>query len=159
MTATSPASPGRWSSRVAALVLLVFSIVYGIAGSRIEYAFSSDPLGPRVFPIILAILLALLAVIYLFVPGRSEPWPRGSLLARSILLPLLILIAALVFEPLGFAAAMFLLTGGVARIFGASVRASLISGVVQSGLWYLIFVYLLEVYLPHGDLLQLLSGK
>ena len=146
--------PGVRSNRIAAIVLLIFCIAYGIAGSRIEYAFSSDPLGPRVFPVLLATILGLLSVIYLFVPGQGEEWPRGTILARCIGLPILVLVTALIFEPLGFAASMFVLTAGVGRLFGASWKASLIGGVVQAALWYFIFGYLLEVYLPVGELIS-----
>lgn len=152
MDANNPPASGARSNRIAALVLLAFSLVYGVAGSGIEYAFASDPLGPRVFPVLLAAILGLLSLVYLFVPGQSETWPQGTVLLRCIALPALVLIAALLFEPLGFAASMFVMTAGVGRIFGASWKASLIGGLVQAALWYLVFGYLLEVYLPVGEL-------
>jgi putative tricarboxylic transport membrane protein len=146
----SPAS--RRSGRIAAIAILILSVAYGIAGSRIVYSFSSDPLGPRVFPMLLAAILALLALIYLLRPGEAEPWPGGALLARSLALPALVLIAALIMEPLGFPAAMFVLTAGVGWLFGASPFAATVGGIVQAALWYFVFGYLLEVYLPLGIL-------
>ncbi len=113
---------------------------------------SSDPLGPRVFPVLLAaVSRASLADL----PVR--PRPVGDLAARPLLVrcigaTVLVLVAALILEPLGFAASMFVLTAGVARILGASWRASLIGGLVQAALWYFVFGYLLEVYLPTGEL-------
>jgi putative tricarboxylic transport membrane protein len=157
MSSDLRAAPGARSNRIAALMLLALSLLYGFAGSGIEYAFSSDPLGPRVFPVLLAAILALLSLIYLFVPGQSETWPQGTLLVRCMALPVLVLVAALILEPLGFAASMFVLTAGVARIFGASWRASFVGGLVQAALWYFVFGYLLEVYLPTGELFSLSS--
>jgi putative tricarboxylic transport membrane protein len=75
-------------------------------------------------------------------------------LRRSIALLALLLACALILEPLGFAPAIFVLTAGVARVFSAPWRAALIGGIAQSALWYLVFDYLLDVYLPVGDLLQ-----
>lgn len=138
------------SNRIAAAVLFGFAIVYGLAGHSIKYAFSSDPLGPTAVPIMLAMMLALLAVIYFLVPGESEEWPRGTILARCILLPSLVLAAALLLEPIGFAGSIFVMITGIGRIFGASWKASLVGGVVQAALWYFIFGYLLQVYLPTG---------
>lgn len=152
MDAPKHPQAGSLSNRLAALGLLAFSLIYGLAGSGIEYSFASDPLGPRVFPVVLAIFLGVFALIYLFVPGTSEGWPQGGVLMRCIALPALVLIAALLFEPIGFAGSMFVLTTGVGRIFGASWKASLIGGLIQAGLWYFIFGYLLEVYLPIGEL-------
>jgi len=146
----SPAS--LRNSRIAAIALLILSLVYGVAGSRIPYAFSSDPLGPRFFPVLLACVLALLALIYLFRPGEAEAFPGGALLARSIALPVLVLISALILEPAGFPIAVFVLTAGVGWLFGASLLATIIGGIVQSALWYAVFAYLLEVYLPVGTL-------
>jgi putative tricarboxylic transport membrane protein len=140
------------SNRTAAIVILLLSLAYGIAGSRIQYAFSSDPLGPRFFPVMLACVLAFMALIYLFRPGEAEAWPGGALLARSVALPILVLISALILEPAGFAIAMFVLTAGVGWLFGASLVATLVGGVVQSALWYFVFAYLLEVYLPASAL-------
>lgn len=152
MDANQRPVPGTLSNRIAALALLAFSLIYGFAGSTIEYSFSSDPFGPRVFPVLLAAILALLSLIYLFVPGHGETWPQGTVLMRCIALPALVLIAALLFEPIGFAGSMFVMTAGVGRIFGASWKASLIGGLLQAALWYLVFGYLLEVYLPTGEL-------
>lgn len=152
MTPSSNTPIGLRSSRAAAVILLVFSIVYGLAGRSVEYAFSSDPLGPRVFPVMLAIVLGLLSLAYLVRPGDAEAWPRGYSLLRSIALIALLVISVLVLEPLGFAVSMFVLTAGVASVFGASWRASIIGGGLQAALWYFVFAYLLEVYLPSGDL-------
>lgn len=149
---TPPSAANLRSNRIAALIILALSLAYGIAGSQIQYAFSSDPLGPRVFPVLLACILALLALIYLFRPGESETWPGGELLARSIGLPALVLISALILEPAGFPIAMFVLTAGVGWLFGASLIAAVLGGIVQSALWYFVFAHLLEVYLPAGAL-------
>jgi putative tricarboxylic transport membrane protein len=100
----------------------------------------------------LACILALLALIYLFRPGEGKDWPGGALLARSIALPALVLISALLLEPAGFPVAMFVLTAGVGWLFGTSLVAAAIGGVAQSALWYFVFAWLLEVYLPAGIL-------
>jgi putative tricarboxylic transport membrane protein len=139
------------SDRVGAIVLLVLAVLYGLDASRIPYSFSSDPLGPRVFPLILSGALALLSLIYLFRPGGSEPWPQGRLLASSIAIPGLVLVATLLMEPLGFAIAITLLVTGVGRIFGASWRLAVIGGLAQAALWFFVFKHLLEVYLPGGS--------
>ena len=149
---TPDSSANPRSSRIAAIAILILSIVYGLAASRIEYAFSSDPIGPRVFPVLLAAILALLSLIYLFRPGHAEAWPGSTLLARSIALPALVLVSALILEPAGFAIAMFVLTAGVAWLFGASILHAIVGGLIQSALWYFVFGYLLEVYLPAGSL-------
>ena len=73
---------------------------------------------------------------------------------RSIALLAVLVISAFLLEPLGFPPATFVLTGGVGRVFGASWRASIVGGALQAAVWYLVFGYLLEVYLPTGYLLK-----
>ncbi len=146
---TGPRGAGR-SDRVGAIVLLVFALLYGFEASRIAYSFSSDPLGPRVFPLMLAGALALLSLIYLLRPGGAEPWPQGRLLAPALAIPGLVLAAALLLEPLGFAVSVTILVTGVGRLFGASWRYAVVGGLAQAALWFVVFRYLLEVYLPGG---------
>jgi putative tricarboxylic transport membrane protein len=136
--------------RISALVLIVLAVAYGIGGSMIEYAFSSDPLGPRFVPVMLAILLGLLTLIYLKFPGSAEGFPTGSALVRVLAVPATLVVSVALMEPLGFAVSILLLTAVVGWIFGASPKLSLIGGVVHAALWWFIFSFLLEVYLPTG---------
>lgn len=138
--------------RITALCLLALALAYGIGGSVIEYAFSSDPIGPRAFPVALAGILGLLAVWYFFSPGPAEGFPSGALLVRVLAVPLLLIVSVALFEPVGFAASIFVLTLGSALIFGASPLKSVIGAVGHAALWWVIFSYLLEVYLPVGTL-------
>ena len=132
--------------------LLVLAVAYGIGGSLVEYSFSSDPLGPRVFPVALGVILGVLALLHLKSPGGAEGFPEGKLLLRVLAIPLLMVISTLLFEPAGFAISIFILTFGTALVFGASLKMSLIGGVGHAALWWGIFSYLLEVYLPAGML-------
>jgi putative tricarboxylic transport membrane protein len=61
-----------------------------------------------------------------------------------------VLLSVLLLEPAGFAVSIFGLTAGVAWIFGAPLRVSLIGGVGHAFLWWVVFVKLLAVYVPPG---------
>ncbi|MGE6781399.1 tripartite tricarboxylate transporter TctB family protein [Ensifer adhaerens] len=138
--------------RIGGLLMLALAIAYGIGGSQIEYAFASDPLGPRVVPVLLATILAMLCLLYLKNPGPTEAFPKGQLLAKIAAVPVLLLVSALLLEPAGFSASIFLLTLGVGWIFGAPLRLAIAGAVGQAALWWFVFSYLLDVYLPTGRL-------
>ncbi|MBB4105253.1 tripartite tricarboxylate transporter TctB family protein [Allorhizobium borbori] len=140
----------RLIGRVSAIILLLLALAYGLGGSVIEYAFASDPLGPRVFPIALAVVLGGLGILYFLSPGTAEGFPHGALLARVLAIPALLAISVLLFEPLGFAVSIFTLTLGTALIFGAPPVKALIGAVGHAVLWWFVFGYVLEVYLPAG---------
>lgn len=149
----SSSEVGPAIGRIVVLCLLVLAVVYGLAASVIEYSFASDPLGPRVFPVALAIVLGILVLWELLVSGPAEEFPFGLLLARILALPVLMAGAVALFEPAGFIPSVFVLTSGSALIFGATVVKALIGAVVQVALWWFVFSFLLEVYLPAGALL------
>ena len=140
----------RRVSRAGALVLLGVAIAYGIGGATIEYAFSSDPLGPRAFPLMLAVVLGGLSLLYLVWPGSVESIPTGPALLRVLAIPAVLLLSVALFEPLGFAGSTFILTFGTALVFGAPVKHALIGGFLQTLLWWGVFAWLLQVYLPAG---------
>jgi putative tricarboxylic transport membrane protein len=134
----------RRVSRIAALILLGIAIAYGAGGATIEYAFSSDPL--------LAALLAGLSLLYLVWPGTVEAIPAGPALLRVLAIPAILALSVALFEPLGFAGSTFVLTFGAALVFGAPLKHALIGGVLQTLLWWTVFAYVLQVYLPTGSL-------
>lgn len=140
------------NGRIAAICLFVFAFLLAWGGSRIEYAFSSDPLGPRAFPLLLALALAVFSVWLFLRPGEHEAWPSGAVLWKALGIPVTVAIASLLMSPIGFFAAMALMVAVIAWIFGASPRQSLLNGIIQGGLWQLVFVHLLEVYLPTGTI-------
>lgn len=144
----------RLIGRVSALILLGLAIAVGIGGAGIEYAFSSDPLGPRVFPVALAAILAILSILYLKWPGEAEGFPGGALLLRVLAIPALLVISVLLFEPAGFAASIFVLTLGSGLIFGAAPKTAFLGAIGHAALWWVVFAYLLEVYLPVGLLFE-----
>lgn len=139
-----------WGARVPALVLLVLAILYGVAASRIEYAFSSDPLGPRAFPLLLAGVLGLLAVAWIVRPGDAEPWPRGTLLLQSVVLVALAFLGAWLYDRAGFPVATLLVCSGVALLFRARPWQALLCGVGNAALWWVLFVHGLKIPLPRG---------
>jgi putative tricarboxylic transport membrane protein len=141
------AAQAALSGRVAAIFLLLFAVVYGIAGATIEYAFSSDPLGPRAFPILLALLLGGFAVWYLREPGHAEPWPHGAALRDKIVLVAATAVLVRLIPVLGFPLPISLLCMIVARMFGAGWSFAVLGGLLQGFGWWALF-WALGVLLP-----------
>jgi putative tricarboxylic transport membrane protein len=142
----------KLAGRAAALVLLAFAVIYGFFGLTIEYAFSSDPIGPRGFPAGLAVLLFVLAGWYWLQPGATEemPGPAGRMATLAFLAVSVVTILAM--DWVGFVPAMLVLMAAVARLFGASWPVALASGAAQALLWWLLFGPLLGGSLPKGPL-------
>jgi putative tricarboxylic transport membrane protein len=138
---------------VAALLLALFLTVFGWG---LEAPFAYEPVGPRAFPLGLALVIALCGA-WLVVKGGGEvePNPEGANLRISIMVAL-IAGYALLFVWLGFVIANTLMVIAVGRLFGGSWRNCVIAGVVMSVGFFLLFDKLLSVVLPTGLLGSLL---
>ncbi len=143
---------GARSGRVTASLLLAFAAVLAVATGRIEYAFSSDPLGPQAFPYILSASLAICGAWYFLRPGAADPWPGSELLKSAASLIGVTAIAIGLMDYIGFLPTSFIVCGWAAYLFGASATGAVGVGAIQAAFWFLLFKYALGTYLPSGTL-------
>lgn len=138
---------------VAALLLALFLTVFGWG---LQAPFAYEPVGPRAFPLGLALVIALCGGWLVYKGGGdAEPNPEGANLRISIMVAL-IAGYALIFVWLGFVIANTLMVTIVGRLFGGSWTKCVITGVVMSVSFFLLFDKLLDVVLPAGMLGSLL---
>jgi putative tricarboxylic transport membrane protein len=132
---------------VAALLLAVFLTVFGWG---LEAPFAYEPVGPRAFPLGLALVIGLCGAWLVYKGGGdAEPNPEGANL-RITIMAALIAAYALMFVWLGFVLANVAMVTVVGRLFGGSWVKSLTAGVVMSVAFFLLFDKLLDVVLPTG---------
>lgn len=143
---------GALSGRIAAGMLALLAAGYAFYATQIEYSFASDPIGPKGFPLLLAALLALFALVYAARPGLIEAWPDTSG-RRSILAFMIACVVAMLAMPhLGFMPVMAALMSFVSWLFGATLGAAIVSGVIQAIVWWALFGPLVGHTLPKGQL-------
>lgn len=139
------------SGRVLAVVILVLAVLLAVATSQIEYAFSSDPIGPKGFPFILAAALGICGIWYFVKPGEAEAWPdRATLISALSLLAVTAIFVGLM-DYVGFPIAAFVICAYAAYCFGASPALAAGSAAVQAAFWFVLFKYALGTYLPSGS--------
>lgn len=118
--------------------------------------FAYEPVGPRAFPLITALLIGACGIA-LIVQGGGRVEPNGAGVNRGVLiLVAVLLIYAVTFVWLGFVVSTAAMSLIVARVFGASWVQAVISAVVLSVGAYLLFDHGLDVVLPKGILGDLL---
>jgi len=143
------------SDRITGVVLLAFTVWYGVGAWGIQRAFFSDPLGSRPFPLAVAIFLAPLAL-YLIVrrPEGTTVWPGRTLWPSLAFTLAAFLLYSLMMEPFGFIvsniAAFFVLS----LVFHAKPIKGFVAAVVATLSLYVLFGWLLELYLPTGSLFE-----
>jgi len=138
------------NNRTLGAMALLMAAILAIFGWGLVAPFAYEPVGPRAFPMITALVIAICGVILLVQGGgRAEPVNRKSLLGL-ILLCITLLIYATVFERLGYVLSTLLMSAVVALIFGAKPHQAVLSAVVLSVGSYLLFDHGLDVVLPTG---------
>ncbi len=134
-----------------AVLVLVLAAALAVATHHIEYAFSSDPIGPKGFPYILSVALALCGIWYFLRPGFAEPWPTGETLISALALIAVTAIALGLMDQIGFLIAAFVVCAFAAFSFGAPPLGAIGAGAVQAIFWFVLFKYGLGTYLPSGS--------
>lgn len=140
------------NNRTLGAVALLMAAVLTIFGWGLVAPFAYEPVGPRAFPLITAILIAICGVILLIQGGGQAETVNGHTVIGLGLLVATLVIYAMVFERLGYVPSTLVMSAVVALIFGAKWWQALASGTVLSVGSYLLFDKGLDVVLPTGIL-------
>ena len=117
---------------------------------NLSVPFAYEPVGPKAFPIILSVLMAISCIVLLFKPDNDIHWPERALLLKGFVLLLVLLAYANFYEFIGFPVCTVVMALLVSRIFGGSWKQGVSVAVALGVLGYLFFDRLLEVSLPLG---------
>jgi len=147
------------SDRILGAVCVVAAIAMGIAARDFAAQISYEPVGPRAFPTLLAVMIGLAGAWLVVRPsGHSAAvaagrWPAllGCVAAVAVY--------ALLFQLLGFPVATAVMAVPVGLAFGGNWKHSLAGGVGLGLGLYVLFDKLLDVVLPTGLLSFLLGGR
>jgi putative tricarboxylic transport membrane protein len=147
------------SDRILGAVCVIVAIAMGVAARDYAAQISYEPVGPRAFPTLLAVMIGL-AGAWLAV----RPSAHSAAVAAGRSLALLGCVAAIVayaflFQWLGFPIATAVMAVPVGIAFGGNWKQSLAGGVGLGLGLYLLFDKLLDVVLPTGLLSFVLGGR
>lgn len=138
------------SDRIFAGIWIVLCIAGLFIGWQIQSEYSYEPVGPRPFPMAILGLMLMCAVLLILRQPDVVEWPHRQTLQRLVIMVISLALYAWTFEWLGFPLATTLLTACFGMLFGATIPAALISGVVMGGVLFYSFDRLLDVTLPLG---------
>lgn len=141
-----------FNDRILGVCALLFAAFLAWQGWDMHSAFSYEPVGPRAFPLLLALVIALCGL-WLVLRGRdvAAPNPPGANRRIAAMVGMVVVYAA-VFDWLGFVIATTAMCLGVGRLFGGSWKQCAIGGVSTGILFFLLFDKVFDVVLPKGAL-------
>lgn len=144
------------NDRVLGIGALFFAAFLTWFGYDLEAPFTYEPVGPKAFPLMLALIIAICGVRLAYKGGNTvEPNPEG---ANFRIMTMIIYVAtyAFLFQWVGFILSTALMTIFVGRLFNGAWIKCIIGGVAMGLLFFLLFDKALDVVLPTGILGDLL---
>lgn len=144
--------PSTRTDRVAGIIVALLGVAVGAEATTFDVLFRTDPVGPKVLPMLAAAIFVGSGLVLAARPGPGAPWPERPALLRMAGAVAAFGVYAALLTPLGFVVATTATVSALSILFGApwkkAVTAALVLSVV---LWYL-FVWVLGLPLPLGAL-------
>lgn len=101
------------ADRIFGAVMIIVALGYILSAMNIQTSFLSDPVGPRIFPYMVAGVVILCSLVMILKPDANTDWP-APLMALKISGALVLLIGyALAIRPLGFIIPTVIVSGAL----------------------------------------------
>ena len=131
------------SDRIFGLVAALVALAYIGAATDIQTSFLSDPVGPKVFPIIIGVVGALSAMFMVFRPDPEPQWPVARTWLALAFAVAVLVVYAYTLKPLGFLLPTALVAAVLSYQIAPRARFAALTGVSLSIGLFLIFRFAL----------------
>lgn len=137
--------------RILGLCLLVLAVAYGWVAQQWPEPFGgAEGVGPETFPTMLAIVLVVGSLYLMIKPDADAQWPVGRSALELVISIIVLVVYALLLEPLGFIISTTLAVGVLSWRMGAPPKGSFVTGLVSAVVVFGLFNYGLSLSLPNG---------
>lgn len=137
--------------RFLGLGLLVLAVAYGWVAQQWPEPFGgAETVGPETFPTILAVVLAAGSIYLMIKPDPDAKWPLGKTALELVVSLVVLVVYALLLEPLGFVISTTLAVGTLSWRMGAPVRTAFVTGLSSAVVVFVLFNFGLSLNLPAG---------
>ena len=140
------------SDRIFGGIGLALAIFFIWQATQIQLSFISDPVGPRVFPMIIGAVLGLASLVVIIRPGSAPHWPTGARLFEIAVAAAVMVAYALLLPEVGFVIATAFAAAFLTWRLGTPPLWSVVAGVLTSLGIYTVFRLILGLSLARGPL-------
>ena len=140
------------TDRLFGLAALLLAGLMTWGASVIEESFIQDPLGPKAFPWVIAVVLAITGLFMIVKPDDDPDWPTRQKFLRIIWSVVAMVLYAELLPIVGFVVTTAAVAAFLAWQLGATLLQAAVGGVVISGGIYVVFHLVLGLSLARGPL-------
>lgn len=140
-----------FGDRLLGLGLMVLAVAYGWVAQQWPEPFGgAETVGPETFPTILAVVLVAGGIYLMIKPDPDAQWPLGKSALELVVSLLVLVVYAMLLEPLGFVISTTLAVGTLSWRMGANPRGAFVTGLISAVVVFALFNYGLSLNLPAG---------
>lgn len=138
--------------RIPGLFLAVAGIAIGIEATTFDVNFMTDPIGPKALPYLTALTLAVAGLHAAVRPPPHVTWPPRAVVWKLTGAGAAFFLYAISLGFLGFFVSTTLVVAALSHLYGAAPQRGLPTATLLSTVLWLLFVQLLDLPLPIGQL-------
>lgn len=139
--------------RLLGVGLMVLAVAYGWVAQQWPEPFGgAESVGPETFPTILSVILVAGSIYLMVRPDPDAQWPLGRTALELVVCLIVLVLYAMLLEPLGFVISTTLAVGTLSWRMGAPLRRSFATGLASAVVVFVLFNYGLALSLPAGPL-------
>jgi putative tricarboxylic transport membrane protein len=131
------------SDRIFGLVAALVALAYIVSATQIQTSFLADPVGPKVFPILIGVIGAISAMFLVFRPDPEPEWPVARTFGTLGIAVMVLVAYAYALKPLGFLVPTAVVAAILSYQISPRARFAAITGVSLSVGLFLIFRFAL----------------
>ena len=132
-----------FGDRIFGLVMMVLALGYILSATTIQTSFLSDPVGPRVFPYIVAGVVMICALSMMLRPDPDADWPGPAMLLKLGLATVVLIAYAQTIRPLGFIVPTTIAAGIISYMISPRIVPAALSGLGLGVGLYVLFKIIL----------------
>ncbi|MBU0582254.1 MAG: tripartite tricarboxylate transporter TctB family protein [Alphaproteobacteria bacterium] len=138
------------SDRILGGICVALAAFYIWGATQIQLSFISDPVGPRTFPIIIAVLVGLSGLAIMLRPDPEPEWPAMGRFLEIAAAVVVLVAYAQVLPELGFVISTAFAAGFLSWRLGAGPIQATIAGILIAVGIYVVFHLILGLSLARG---------
>lgn len=127
--------------RIFGLVVIFGALAFFAGALQIQSSFVTDPVGPRIFPMLIAGAAALSGLVMVLRPDPDPEWPEARFWIAMAGATLLLVGYAYAITPLGFLLSTALAAAGISWLISPRPVPALLTGAGLSAVLFVIFKF------------------